>query len=136
MNARPEISSSLAVDIDRGMRSALAAARVASESRGTNIKVLDLRHITKVFDFFVIATGASSRQLHSMADDVEAMLSKELFDTRRGMEGYEEGRWIVIDHGDVIVHLFDAESRDYWDLENLWSDARHVEISPEPEVIQ
>jgi ribosome-associated protein len=113
---------------DRSRVLALAAARVADETRGTDVRVLDLREITPVFDYFVIATGASRRQLHAMADEIEAVLKKEHQDRKRGAEGYEEGRWIVLDYGDVVVHLFDAEARQYWDLEHLWSDATRVPV--------
>jgi len=113
---------------DRSRQLALTAARVAAESRGTDVKILDLREITQVFDYFVIATGTSRRQIHAMADDIEKTVKVELHDRRRGAEGYEEGRWIVLDYGDVVVHLFDAESRDYWDIEHLWGDARHVAV--------
>ena len=113
---------------DRSRDLALAAARVAEETRGADVRVLDLREITPVFDYFVIATGASRRQLHAMADEIEKVLKKEHHDRKRGGEGYEEGRWIVLDYGDVMVHLFDAEAREYWDLEHLWSDAKQVPV--------
>jgi ribosome-associated protein len=63
-----------------------------------------------------------------MADEIEQVMKKEMHDTRRGVEGYEDGRWIVIDYGDVVVHLFDAESREYWDLEQLWSGCKTVPL--------
>jgi ribosome-associated protein len=107
---------------------ALAAARVADETRGTDVHVLDLRGLTDVFDYFVLATGSSRRQLHAMADEIEQVMKKEMHDTRRGSEGYEEGRWIVLDYGDVVVHLFDAEAREYWDLEHLWSGCKTVPL--------
>ena len=113
---------------DRARTLALAAARVAEETRGTDVRILDLREITPVFDYFVIATGSSRRQLHAMADEIESVLKKEHQDRKRGAEGYEEGRWIVLDYGDVMVHLFDAEARDYWDIEHLWSDAKPVAV--------
>ncbi len=102
------------------------AARVAEETRGTDVQVLDLRELTDVFDYFVVATGSSRRQLHAMADDIEQVMKHEMHDTRRGIEGYEDGRWIVLDYGDVVVHLFDAESREYWDIEQLWSGCKRV----------
>jgi ribosome-associated protein len=113
---------------DRARAIALAAAKVAEETRGTDVRVLDLREITPVFDYFVIATGSSRRQMHAMADEIEAVLKKEHHDRKRGAEGYEEGRWIVLDYGDVMVHLFDAEARTYWDIEQLWSDAARVPV--------
>lgn len=114
---------------DHARKRALAAARVAEETRGTDVQVLDLRGLTDLFDYFVLATGGSRRQLHAMADEIELVMKKEMHDTRRGSEGYEEGRWIVLDYGDVVVHLFDAESRDYWDLEHLWSGCKTVPLS-------
>ncbi len=117
-----------AITPDHGRDRALAAARVAEETRGIDVRIIDLRGITPVFDYFVIATGSSRRQLHAMADEIEAMLKKEHRDRKRGAEGYEEGRWIVLDYGDVIVHLFDAEAREYWDIERLWGDAIQVPV--------
>lgn len=90
--------------------------------------MLDLRRVTEVFDYFVLATGSSRRQMHALADEVERVIKEEFGDTKRGIEGYDESRWIVLDYGDVVVHLFDADAREYWDLEQLWSDAAPVEL--------
>lgn len=105
---------------------ALAAARVIADTRGSDIVVLDLRKVTDVFDYFVIATGTSRRQMHAMADEVKHTIRRDLQDEPRGVEGYEDGHWIVMDYGDVVVHLFDTGSREYWDLEQLWADASRV----------
>ena len=75
--------------------------------------------------------GGTMVYKHSSPNDlseIEAMLKKEHRDRKRGAEGYEEGRWIVLDYGDVMVHLFDAEAGDYWDIEHLWSDAKPVPV--------
>ena len=111
---------------DSAKQLALAAARVIADTRGTDIVVLDLRTVTDVFDYFVIATGTSRRQMHAMADEVKHTIRRDLQDEPRGVEGYEDGHWIVMDYGDVVVHLFDAASREYWDLEQLWADASRV----------
>jgi ribosome-associated protein len=113
---------------DAARERALTAARVAGETRGTDLVVLDLRGLTPVFDYFVIATGTSRRQIHAMADEIEVVLKREFGDTKLGGEGYEQGRWIVLDYGDVVVHLLDAEAREFWDLEGLWSDAARVPL--------
>jgi len=126
--ARPASSPRPAAEPGRGLELARLAARVAEETRGGEIRVLDLRALTPVVDYFVIATGTSRRQMHAMADEIEKVVKQELQDRKRGGEGYEEGRWIVLDYGDVMVHLFDAEARDYWDIEHLWSDAQHVAV--------
>jgi ribosome-associated protein len=124
---RPE--SSATSTADRGRALALLAARVAEETRGTDIRVLDLRGLTEVFDYFVIATGSSRRQMHAMADEIEKAVKVELHDRKLGGEGYAEGRWIVLDYGDVMIHLFEPEARTYWDIEHLWSGARSVPLS-------
>ena len=112
----------------RGHDLAVAIARIIKETRGKDIRILDLRSVTEVFDYFVIATGSSRRQMHAVSDEIERVVQAEWGDEKRGIEGYDESRWIVLDYGDVIVQLFDAESRQYWDLEHLWSDAKHLAL--------
>ena len=112
----------------RGHDLAIAIARVIEETRGKDIRVLDLRSVTEVFDYFVIATGSSRRQMHAVSDEIERIVKANWGDEKRGIEGYNESRWIVIDYGDVVVQLFDSDSRDYWGLEQLWSDAKRVEL--------
>ena len=112
----------------RGHDLAIAIARVIEETRGKDIRVLDLRSVTEVFDYFVIATGSSRRQMHAVSDEIERIVKANWGDEKRGIEGYNESRWIVLDYGDVVVQLFDSDSRDYWDLEHLWSDAKRVKL--------
>ena len=107
---------------------ALAAAKTAIENRGQEVLVLDTRNQTSLFDYFVIATGTSRRQLHAMSDEIDHKLADEMYDRRMGIEGYDESRWIVLDYGDVVVHLFDAPSREYYSLEELWGDSPRVKI--------
>ncbi len=126
--AHPTPTSGPSSDALPALDLALLAARVAGETRGTDVRVLDLRDLTPVVDYFVIATGSSRRQMHAMADEIEKVVKHDLHDRTRGSEGYEEGRWIVLDYGDVMIHLFDPEARTYWDLEGLWSDAAKVPI--------
>ncbi len=108
------------------LRRALAAARTAQENRARDIAILDMRELTTMFDYFVIATGTSRRQLHAISEEIDRVLEHELGDRRLGIEGYEESRWILLDYGDLVVHLFDAETRDYYALEDLWGRARRV----------
>lgn len=105
---------------------ALTAARIIAENRGVEIKILDLRKITQAFDFFVIATGSSRRQLHAISDEIDHCFEKELGDKRRCIEGYQESRWIVLDYGDVVVHLFEPEKREFYALEDLWGKGEEV----------
>ena len=106
---------------------AVAAAQVAAENRGQDVTVLDLRDVTPICDFFVVATGTSRRQLHAMSEEIDHKLEDDLGDIRMGREGYDESRWILLDYGDVVVHLFDEETRQFYDLESLWGDAKRVE---------
>jgi len=107
---------------------ALSAARTADDNRGQDIVVLDMRSITPVFDYFVIATGNSRRQLHAISEEIDHCLEDELGDRRMGIEGYNESRWILLDYGNVVVHLFDAETREYYALEQFWSEAQRVPL--------
>ena len=116
---------------DRSLQLALTAARVADENRGRDIVILDMREITPVFDYFVLATGSSLRQLHAISDEIEQTVKRTLGDRKLGLEGYSEGGWVLIDYGDVVVHLFDAKSREYYSLEELWGDAKRVPFTPE-----
>ncbi|MCA9118848.1 MAG: ribosome silencing factor [Planctomycetales bacterium] len=113
----------------RSLELALAAARTASENRGRDITVLDLREVTPVFDFFVIATGTSRRQLHAMSEEIDHKLEDDLGDKRMGIEGYSDSRWILLDYGTVVIHLFDEETRSYYDIENLWTQAKEVDLT-------
>ena len=113
---------------EKSLQLALAAARTADENRGQDIVVLDVRKLTSIFDYFVIATGTSRRQIHAMSEEIDNRLEKELGDQRMGIEGYAESRWILLDYGSVVIHLFDKETRQYFALEDLWADAPRVEL--------
>jgi ribosome-associated protein len=99
---------------------------VAADHKARDIIVLDLRSITPLYDFFVIATGTSRRQLHTVAEEVDAAL-EEIGDRRLSIEGYTASRWIVQDYGDIVVHVFDPEARDFYKLEDLWADGKRVD---------
>ncbi|REK07472.1 MAG: ribosome silencing factor [Planctomycetota bacterium] len=100
-------------------------------NRARDIVILDLREQTPVFDYFVVATGSSRRQLHAIAEEVDDVLKRDFGDQRMGIEGYAESRWILLDFGDVVVHLFDDETREFYDLEHLWAGAKRVTFEPE-----
>ena len=113
---------------ERSLKLALAAARTAEDNRGTDVAVLDLRDLTPVFDYFVIATGSSRRQLHAISEDIDHRLEDDLGDKRMGIEGYNESRWILLDYGSVVIHLLDEETRSYYAIEDLWSEAKRVPL--------
>jgi ribosome-associated protein len=111
---------------------ALTLARTCAESRCRDVLVLDLRGLSPVTDFFVLATGTSARQMRAVAEHVVGA-GKELGQRPFSVEGREtttEGpeasRWMLVDYVDVVVHVFTGESRSYYDLELLWGDAPRV----------
>lgn len=125
--ASPSVSSR--TNPERSLELALAAARTAAENRAIDIVVLDMRELTSEFDYFVLATGTSRRQLHAIAEEIDHVLEDELNDRRLGREGFDESRWILLDYGNVVIHLFDQETRDYYRLEDLWGQAARVDVS-------
>lgn len=104
---------------------ALAAAKLADERHCSDIVVLDLKGKSPATDYFVIATSTSDRQGRSVADEI-CEAAREQGRQRFGSAGYEQGRWILLDFIDVVVHIFDSEYRDYYDLELLWGDAKRL----------
>ena len=121
-------SATLETRQERSKQLALAAARTAEENRGQEIVVLDMRGMTTEFDYFVLVTGNSRRQLHAVSEEIDRVLESELGDHRMGIEGYHESRWILLDYGTVVVHLFDAETRSYYALEDLWGQAARIPL--------
>ncbi|MDA1015809.1 MAG: ribosome silencing factor [Planctomycetota bacterium] len=111
---------------DRSRQLALMCARIADDYRGGDTVVLDLTGITPIFDYFVISTGTSRRQSRAIAEEVDRVMN-ENGSPRLGLEGYDSSEWIVQDYGDVVLHVFSPESRELYDLEHLWADARRVE---------
>lgn len=114
--------------IDLAKKLAAAAARVAIDNKGSNVLVIDVSGQSAEFDVFVLATGQSRRQLHAISEQIDDELEKVLGERRMGIEGYAESRWIVLDYGNLMIHLFDEETRDYYDLESLWADGKSIPL--------
>jgi len=102
------------------------AAHVATENKGRDVLVLDMRGITPLYDFFVLATGASRRQIHTITEEIDDAMH-ERGDRRLSVEGYQSSKWVVQDYGDVVVHVFDEPTRQYYAIEELWADAPRVD---------
>jgi ribosome-associated protein len=115
---------------EKAKERALAAACAADENRGRDIVILDLRELTTIFDFFVVVTGGSRRQLHAISEEIDHALEDKMGDHRIGIEGYNESRWILLDYGDIVIHIFDDETRAYYGLEDLWAQAKRVPFTP------
>jgi ribosome-associated protein len=105
---------------------ACLAARVAVDNKARAVTVLDMRGITPLYDFFVLCTGNSRRQIHTLSEEIDARLTAD-GDRRLAIEGYEASKWVVQDYGDVVVHVFDEPTRQYYAIEELWADAPRVD---------
>ena len=106
-----------------------SAVHTLDEHKATDIRVLSVGAITSIADYFLIASGGSANQVRSLADYVEDALAKEDIRPLRN-EGYQSGDWITLDYGDVLIHVFRRETRDFYDLERLWVDATEVDVTP------
>jgi ribosome-associated protein len=111
---------------DRSIRHACLCAKVADDYRGRDTTVLDLVAVTPIFDFFVLTTATSPRQMRAIADEADRILTAEGSD-RLSLEGLDSATWILQDFGDVVLHIFTPEARKLYDLEHLWADATAVD---------
>lgn len=104
------------------------AIRSASEKKAFDMIALDLRNIASFTEYFIIASGANQRQVQAIADAINEQLKKQLDRRPVRIEGYNAAEWVLLDYGDFIAHIFNHESRDFYDLARLWRDARKVEL--------
>lgn len=94
---------------------------------GKDISIINVGAVSSLCDYFIIATAGSTRQVKAIADNVEDELTKLGIESR-GKEGYETQEWILLDFGDIMVHVFNEENRAYYNLEKMWKDAPYVDI--------
>lgn len=108
-----------------GINIARRAVEIASEKQASNIVLLDVRDICTFCDYFVICSGDNERQIRTIYEDIEQSLKRESEITHHN-EGTIDSGWMLLDYGDVIVHIFSDEEREYYRLDELWRDARPV----------
>jgi ribosome-associated protein len=106
---------------------ALVAARAADAKLGESTAVLAMGELLGVTDAFVITSGRNTRQVRTIVEEVEKQVKAALGYGPRSVEGLADLRWVLMDYGDVIVHVFLDEAREYYDLERLWGDAAHID---------
>ena len=109
---------------------AIRCAALALDKKAVNVKILDIRRLSSIADFLVLAYGHSDKQVQAIADSVKKGLKK--FGKALDIEGMKEGNWVVIDYGDVIVHVFHEEVRRFYNLDELWQQAPLVELPAPP----
>ncbi len=111
---------------------AVLAAQAASAKQGRGVVVLRVGGVMPLVEWFVICDGANARQVRTIVDEVERVVSAGGGPKPLRVEGLEGRHWVLMDYGDVVVHVFDEESRSYYDLERLWADVPRLEWEPAP----
>lgn len=102
------------------------AKAALEDKKAQNVKIIDIRNVSVLADYFIIADGSNPNQVQAMADSVEETLGKAGYVCRQ-IEGYGTGGWILMDYGDIIVHAFNREDRLFYDLERIWRDGKFLE---------
>ena len=101
------------------------------EVKGEDIQLLDLREIENtVCDYFIICSGNSNTQVNAISGSIQKIVGKELKDKPWHVEGQTNAEWVLMDYVNVVVHVFQKQIRDYYDIESLWGDAKITEINP------
>lgn len=113
-------------DIENSKNMAKMAVEALEDRKGEDVHVIDISEISTLADYFVIASGTNINQVQALADNVQEVLGRAGFDTKN-VEGYESGKWILLDFGDIIVHVFDSENRLFYDLERIWRDGKLID---------
>ena len=103
------------------------ACKAIDDKKGQDIKVIDIHTVSVIADYFVIASGTNSNQVQAIVDNVEEQLGRAGFEAKQ-IEGNRNSSWILLDYGDVIVHVFDEENRLFYDLERIWRDGKVLEM--------
>lgn len=117
------------VDIAQVEEWARTAARAADEKLGQDPVILWVAQLLNITDAFVVVSGRSERQVKAIADEVERQLKADGGPSPKRVEGLSEARWVLMDYGDFVVHVFLDEVREFYDLERLWADAPRLEWS-------
>ena len=106
------------------------AVKAADDKRAEDILALDMNGISLIADYFIICHGNSDKQVQAIAREMKEKAQENGYDVKR-IEGFDEARWVLIDLGDVVAHVFHRDERSYYNLERLWGDAPHVDILSE-----
>ena len=111
---------------------ALLLAKALDSRKGINIKVLETGHLTTLADYFVLCSATSSTQIRALSDACEKAMKEQAGEAPHHVEGHRGGTWVLLDFSAVVVHIFNEEAREFYDLERLWSDGKPVELTELP----
>lgn len=113
---------------ERARKLALAIAHVALENKALNVEIIDVHGKVDYSDYVVVMSGRSDRQVTSLGRNIEEGVKQQTGARCLGIEGMPQGTWLLMDYGDVVVHIFHEDTRGYYDLETLWIDAARVSV--------
>ena len=102
------------------------ACNALEDKKASDIKIIDIVEISTLADYFIIASGTNRNQVQAMADNTEEILGKAGYEPKQ-IEGYQSANWILMDYGDIVIHIFDEENRLFYDLERIWRDGKLIE---------
>ena len=106
---------------------AVIASKALEDKKAEGLKILNIEKVSVIADYFLIASGSNRNQVQALASNVEEMLHKAGYEVRQS-EGYQTANWILLDYGDIIVHIFDRENRLFYDLERIWRDGESTTL--------
>ena len=109
--------------MNRGKEMARLACKALEDKKAVDIKVIDIEKVSILADYFIIASGTNRNQVQAMADNAEEILGRAGYEPRQ-IEGYQNANWILMDYGDLVIHIFDEENRLFYDLERIWRDGK------------
>ena len=110
-----------------GKEMARTACKALDEKKALDLKINDIAEVSTIADYFVIASGSNQNQVQAMVDNVEEKLAKAGYEPKQ-IEGTRSSSWILMDYGDLIVHVFDEENRLFYDLERIWRDGKEIDL--------
>ena len=113
--------------MDQSLNMVKIAYDALDDKLAEDIKIIDIRSISVLADYFIIADGSNRNQVQAMADSAEEALGKAGYDAKQ-IEGYQSANWILMDYKDIIVHVFSKEDRAFYDLERIWRDGKIIEM--------
>ena len=103
--------------------------KALDDKKAVDLQVIKVRDITVLTDYFVICTGSSTTHVKTLADEVDVKVKEELGEDPMHREGYDGGRWILLDYGEILVHVFSRDCREFYKLERLWADGEPVDVA-------
>ena len=112
---------------NKSKQMAKIACAALEEKKAEDLKVINIEEVSVLADYFIIASGTNKNQVQALVDNVEEALGKAGYQAKQ-VEGYQTANWILLDYGDIIIHVFDSENRLFYDLERIWRDGKSISV--------